>query len=90
MYDEEEIDCMLEEALKLKHFRHQNVLNLTGVCVEASPAPYIVMPFMCHGSLLKYLRKEKLSLVLPDHVDEDIVSNIQLRKSHYPEARFST
>ncbi len=67
---------MLEEGLKLKHFQHGNVLSLIGVCVEAGPAPYIVMPFMGNGSLLSYLRQEKLALVLPDNVDEEIVSHI--------------
>ena len=73
MYDQDQVDSMLEEGLKLKHFRHQNVLSLIGVCVEASPAPYIVMPFMSNGSLLSYLRQEKMALVLPDTQDEDIV-----------------
>lgn len=72
-YSQEEVDAMLEEGLKLKHFQHQNVLSLIGVCVEASPAPYIVMPFMSNGSLLGYLRKEKSTLVLRDGADEDLV-----------------
>ena len=66
---------MLEEGLKLKHFQHVNVLNLIGVCVEAGPAPYIVMPFMSNGSLLGYLRQEKLALVLSGNMDEEIVSH---------------
>lgn len=73
MYSQEEIDSMLEEGLKLKHFHHQNVLNLIGVCVEANPAPYVVMPFMSNGSLLSYLRQEKLTLVLSDQEDEETV-----------------
>ncbi len=64
---------MLKEALKLKHFQHVNVLSLIGVCVETGPAPYIVMPFMSNGSLLSYLRQEKLALVLSNNVDQDIV-----------------
>ena len=74
MYSQEEVDAMLEEGLKLKHFQHQNVLSLIGVCVEASPAPYIVMPFMSNGSLLHYLRREKAVLVLTEHADEQTVS----------------
>ena len=77
-YSDEEVDAMLEEGLKLKHFRHQNVLNLIGVCVEASPAPYIVMPYMSNGSLLRYLRQEKLTLVLSNHMDEETVSCFSL------------
>ena len=74
MYSQEEVDAMLEEGLKLKHFQHPNVLSLIGVCVDAGPAPYIVMPFMSNGSLLSYLRREKLALVLSDEADEEIVS----------------
>ena len=72
-YSQQEIDAMLEEALKMKDFQHQNVLNLIGVCVEADPAPYIVIPFMSNGSLLSYLRQEKLTLVLSDQEDEETV-----------------
>ena len=71
---QEEVDAMLEEGLKLKHFQHQNVLSLIGVCVEASPAPYIITPFMSNGSLLKYLRKNKSTLVLSAEADEEAVS----------------
>ena len=76
MYSQEEVDAMLEEGLKLKHFQHTNVLNLIGVCVEAGPAPYIVMPFMSNGSLLSYLRREKPALVLMESEDEEMVSII--------------
>lgn len=74
MYSQEEVDAMLEEGMKLKYFKHPNVLSLTGVCVEVTPAPYIVMPFMSNGSLLHYLRREKLALVLSKNTDEEIVS----------------
>ena len=74
VYSQEEVDAMLEESLILKHFQHQNVLNLIGVCTEAYPAPYIVMPFMSNGSLLKYLRENKRTLVLSSQDDEDNVS----------------
>lgn len=64
---------MLEEGLKLKRFEHQNVLTLKGVCVEVMPAPYIVMPFMSNGSLLRYLRQEKLNLLLSDQASNETV-----------------
>ncbi len=45
-------------------FDHPNVLKLLGVCLDGGPAPYIIMPFMANGSLLKYLKEERESLVL--------------------------
>ena len=42
---------------------HPNVLSLIGVCVDAGPAPYLIMPYMAHGSLLSYLKKRRSDLV---------------------------
>ena len=50
-------------------FEHPHVLSIIGVCVDAGPTPYIVMPFMANGSLLVYIKKEKVNLVVP--IDSD-------------------
>ena len=63
----------MEESLKMKKFSHPNVMNLIGVCMDAGPAPYIVMSFMANGSLLSYLRKERANLLLNETADEDLV-----------------
>ncbi len=56
----------------MAEFDHNNVLSLTGVCLDGGPAPYIVMPFMFNGSLLSYLTKNRESLHFPpDAVDEE-------------------
>ena len=68
-FEQEEIDKIMEESLKMKHFDHNNILCLIGVCIEARPAPYIVMPYMLNGSLLEFLRKERNNLMLKDSVD---------------------
>ena len=57
----------------MKRFNHPNVINLIGVCTDAGPAPYIVMPFMANGSLLSYLKQHRSELMLPDTADEDVV-----------------
>ena len=59
--------------MKMKQFNHPNVMTLIGVCLNAGPAPYIVMPFMANGSLLSYLRKERPNLLLDETADEDSV-----------------
>ena len=45
---------------------HPHVLNIIGVCLDAGPAPYIVVPFMANGNLLTYIKGEKDNLVFPD------------------------
>ena len=64
----------MEESLKMKQFDHPNILNVIGVCIDAGPAPYIVMPFMANGSLLCYLKKERSNLIVPSDADEDTMS----------------
>ena len=60
--------------MKMKHFDHPNVLSLVGVCLDAGPAPYVVLPFMASGSLLSYLKKERSNILLGQDVDDDVVS----------------
>ena len=57
----------------MKKFNHRHVMGLIGVCLDAGPAPYIVMPYMANGSVLSYLKKERRSLVLNRGADEDEV-----------------
>ena len=55
-------------------FDHPNVLTLTGVCLDGGPAPYIIMPFMAHGSLLSYLKQERQNLVVEsNNASDDVV-----------------
>ena len=70
--------------MKMKQFNHPNVMNLIGVCMDAGPAPYIVMPFMANGSLLSYLRKERPNLILDENVDEDLVRMVLNRHPFFP------
>ena len=58
----------------MSFFDHQNVLPLLGVCVDAGPAPYIIMPFMSNGSLLSYLkRKREIYTVASDIADDQVI-----------------
>lgn len=71
-----DITELLDESLKMKSFAHPNILNLIGVCVDAGPAPYIVMPYMASGSLLRYLRKERPHLTIAERAEPELVSPI--------------
>ena len=72
-FDQNEINKIMEESVKMKQFNHPNVMNLIGVCTNAGPAPYLVMPFMTNGSLLSYLKNERPNLLLDETADEDLV-----------------
>ena len=72
-YDKKEVIEIMTESMKMREFNHPHVLGLIGVCIDAGPAPYIVMPFMANGSLLSYLKKERPKLLLDETTDEDLV-----------------
>ena len=57
----------------MSRFKHSHVMGLIGVCLDAGSAPFIVMPYMANGSLLKYLKKERRNIVLIHDEDEDEV-----------------
>ena len=58
-FDQEEVDKFVEESLKMSRFKHAHIMGLIAVCLDAGSAPYIIMPYMANGSLLKYLKKER-------------------------------
>ena len=62
-YDANENSALLKESMRMKDMDHPNVLGLIGVCVDAGPAPYLVMPYMVQGSLLSYLKKHRSDIV---------------------------
>ena len=59
--DQNRIVDMIKESVKMHSFEHPHVLNIIGVCVDAGPSPYIVMPFNDHTNVIRYL--QLLSLV---------------------------
>ena len=75
-FDDLDVDQFVEESLKMSRFKHAHVMGLIGVCLDAGPAPYILMPYMANGSLLKYLKRERKNLVFTDDADEDEVGII--------------
>lgn len=74
MFSSGYVETIKQECSKMSFFDHQNVLPLLGVCVDAGPAPYIIMPFMSNGSLLSYLkRKREIYTVAPDIADDQVI-----------------
>ena len=72
-FTEENVEEIIRESKKMQEFDHPNVLSMLGICLDAGPAPYIVMPFMSNGSLISYLKENRQELVLHDTTDEDTV-----------------
>ena len=73
-FDQIEVDQFVEESLKMSRFKHSHVMGLIGVCLDTGSAPFIIMPYMANGSLLKYLKRERRKIVLSEEHDEDEVS----------------
>ena len=61
-YSQDDVDNLLVESLKMKQLNHSNVMTLEGVCVDAGPAPFIVLPYMagmCYFSYAIYIQFRK-------------------------------
>ena len=78
-----ELNSTIEESLKMSKFNHPNVMRLVGVCIDAGESPYIVMPFMTHGSLLSYLRKHRAELTIANNDNVELVRGCML--NHPPQ-----
>ena len=72
-FDQPEVDKFVEESIKMSRFKHPHVMSLIGVCLDAGPAPYIIMPYMANGCLLDYLRRERSSLIIAEAVKDEQV-----------------
>ena len=73
MFSQTDVDSLMEETIKMKRFNHPNVLGLLGVCLNAGPAPYVVLPYMENGSLLDWLKRERNRIVLEENTPEEQV-----------------
>lgn len=81
--NQDEVDELLRESIKMQQFSHPNVMGLLGVCVDGGPTPYVVLPFMSRGSLSNYLKANRGSLLLAkdEGTDEDDVSLSMFRNA---------
>ena len=77
-----EVDQIVEESLKLSRFKHDHVMCLIGVCIDAGSTPYIVTPYMAKGSLLRYLKGERGSLVLSQDANKKDVCRLVYYYTH--------
>ena len=73
-FDTDSVEQLVKESLQMKSFQHRNVMGMLGVCLDAGPAPYLVLPYMTNGDLLSYLKTNREELVLSDEADENKVN----------------
>ncbi|XP_053376681.1 hepatocyte growth factor receptor-like [Mercenaria mercenaria] len=51
-----DVNMFLKEALLMKDFHHNNVMELIGICLGVDKLPLVVLPFMRKGDVLSYIR----------------------------------
>lgn len=61
----------------MKNINHQNVMSLIGVCLNCGPAPFLVLPYMKGGNLLRHLVKNRETWLI--HGNEEDGVNIILK-----------
>ena len=63
----------------MQDFSHPHIMSLIGVCLDAGVG--VVMPFMANGSVLKYLKKERETLLLGEEAEIEqvkVIMNLSL------------
>ena len=63
----------MEEVTTMLSFDHPNVMSLIGLCLDTG-VPFIIMPFLANGSVLKYVKCRKEELHHPTDDEEIQVS----------------
>ena len=50
-------------------FSHSNVMSLIGLCIEGE-MPLLIMPFMSNGSVLEYVRKNRVDFYFTESCED--------------------
>ena len=64
---------LIKECALIHELDHPNVISLVGICLDAGPSHYIILPFMENGSLLSYVKSNKTILCTDTNTDEETV-----------------
>lgn len=57
-FNQEQFCSFLQEALIMKDFEHPNVMSLIGLVFVQHEAPLLILPYMCNGDILTYVRDD--------------------------------
>ena len=74
LFSANDVQQILQEVVKMQDFSHPHIMSLIGVCLDAGVG--VVMPFMANGSVLKYLKKERETLLLSEEAEIEQVINL--------------
>ena len=84
-FNEDDIEDLIRESVLMHKFDHPNIISLIGICLDAGPTPYIILPFMENGSLISYVKKNRAILPTNTNTDEDKVDKEYLVKFEFIE-----
>ena len=71
LFSTRDLYSMVEEIMIMQAFNHPNVMALVGVSFDMNQVPSMVMPLMANGSLLSYLKRDRVRLLLPADASEE-------------------
>lgn len=60
MHSDSSLKNFMDECIRMKSFRHPNILGLLGMCLDSPDmVPSVVLPFMANGNLKNYLQQSR-------------------------------
>ena len=72
-FNRDDTEDLIRESVLMFKFDHPNIISLIGLCLDAGPSPYIILPFMENGSLLSYVKKNRAILRTNIDTEDEIV-----------------
>ena len=72
-FTDEDTRTLIRECVLMYRLAHPNIISLIGLCLDAGPFPYIILPFMENGSLLSYVKDNREILVTNTNTDDEMV-----------------